>query len=254
VIETEEMVVQSNDISFDDYIELRVFHLLLTIYFYEGNFEEAFAFAKSHGVRPFDLVLKLQSMLDTAPAAFRQTIDDFVRESLAELHDSSEACLQWARDHFDDLLNGTEGGNLLSKYSIIGRFFVTDEAIQFLHDAILATFNERQIDGQPQEALGAIRSYLSAVMLGVPFESTLHADVVWASVYDVETWVGDEYKKPLEAYRTDVEVEYSGRVPDERARWIQKKVDTFGEHPSGLGKFTRSMFARDMRRTLVAVH
>jgi hypothetical protein len=27
------------------------------------------------------------------------------------------------------------------------------------------------------------------------------------------------------------------------------KVATFGEHPAGLGKFTRSMFARDLRRS-----
>jgi hypothetical protein len=28
------------------------------------------------------------------------------------------------------------------------------------------------------------------------------------------------------------------------------KVGAFGEHASGLGKFTRTMFARDLRRTV----
>ena len=31
---------------------------------------------------------------------------------------------------------------------------------------------------------------------------------------------------------------------------ILTKVATFGEHPSGLGKFTRTLFARDLRRSV----
>jgi hypothetical protein len=32
---------------------------------------------------------------------------------------------------------------------------------------------------------------------------------------------------------------------------IANRLRTFGEHPSGLGKFTRTMFARELRRSLV---
>ena len=45
----------------------RVFHLLLTIYFYEGNFEEVFRFAREIGIRPFQVVKRMQQMLPEAP-------------------------------------------------------------------------------------------------------------------------------------------------------------------------------------------
>jgi hypothetical protein len=32
---------------------------------------------------------------------------------------------------------------------------------------------------------------------------------------------------------------------------IEAKLATFGEHPAGLGKFTRTIFARQLRRALV---
>lgn len=32
--------------------------------------------------------------------------------------------------------------------------------------------------------------------------------------------------------------------------FTEAKVDTFGDHPSGLGKITRTLFARELRRTL----
>jgi hypothetical protein len=40
-------------------------------------------------------------------------------------------------------------------------------------------------------------------------------------------------------------------VEPSRRALIETKVATFGEHPSGLGKFTRTMFAQDLRRTLL---
>lgn len=46
VIETEEMVVSTPTFSFEEYLEVRVFHLLLTIFYYESNFEEAFELAR----------------------------------------------------------------------------------------------------------------------------------------------------------------------------------------------------------------
>jgi hypothetical protein len=37
--------------------------------------------------------------------------------------------------------------------------------------------------------------------------------------------------------------------PETQAK-ITTRVSTFGEHPAGLGKFTRTMFAQDLRRTV----
>ena len=39
-------------------------------------------------------------------------------------------------------------------------------------------------------------------------------------------------------------------LASDRKVLLHTRLATFGEHPSGLGKFTRSMFARDLRRTV----
>jgi hypothetical protein len=41
-------------------------------------------------------------------------------------------------------------------------------------------------------------------------------------------------------------------VEPERKELIESRIRTFGEHPAGLGKFTRTMFAKDLRRTLLS--
>ncbi|MEQ1573520.1 MAG: radical SAM protein [Vicinamibacterales bacterium] len=248
VIEVEEMVVSTPDFSFQDYLDTRIFHLLLTIYHYEGNYEEAFALARHHGIKPFGLVVRMQAMLDQAPPAFRQVLDDFLAESQEEIFMTRQACLDWAHAHYEELVAGTKGGNLLSKYSMIGRFYATLPSLEFLDLAVTKALEE-EAGGYDLEQLEATMAYLRAVVLHVPFGETMERSVSWTTRYDVDAWVRERFTKPMSAYAWDVPRTVTADVdPDVRAL-IQTKVGTFGEHPSGLGKFTRSMFARDLRRS-----
>ena len=252
VVEVEEMVVDTPEFPFKDYLSARVFHLLLTIFYYEDNFEEAFRFAEQGGVKPFELVVKMQDMLDEAPAGFNKVIRDFVHESEQELFPSREAVKEWAREHYDELVDGTLGGNLLSKYSMLGRFFVTQEAITFLDQVIRRALRDRNPD-VPLEALDDVTEYLRKVLLHSPFLQTVAEESEWDTVYDVEAWANDKFAKPLNNYTAKVK-KLQARVEPEKRALIETKVKTFGDHPSGLGKFTRTMFARDLRRTVQAVN
>lgn len=252
VIETEEMVVETGTFSFEDYLEVRVFHLLLTIFHYEGNIEEAFAFAREHGIKPFDLVMRLQQMLPEAPAAFREVIDAFVQESQEELFPTRAACRAWAMEHLDGLRSGELGGNLLSKYSMLGRFYATHAGLDFVQAAIAAALGEDAAT-DVQEQLAAVMDYLRTVLLHVPFADTLAARPAFRSRWDVDAWSHDDFARPLSGYATMDETEYPTAVDARKRSVIETRVATFGEHAAGLGKFTRTMFARDLRRDILRV-
>jgi radical SAM superfamily enzyme YgiQ (UPF0313 family) len=248
IVEVEEMVVETPDFSYADYLTTRVFHLLLTIFHYEGNFEEAFAFAKQAGVKPFDLVVHLQGELASAPADFRKVIDDFVAESEAELFPTREACLKWARANYAGLVDGSIGGNLLSKYSMLGRFFATSAALEFLGKGIESALARHGIAYEEAE-LATVMSYLRAVVVHVPFAVTMAQPARWTTRYDVESWHREGHTRGLGDYRFDSERTLVAEMDPAKRALIETKIATFGEHASGLGKFTRTMFARDLRRS-----
>lgn len=250
VVEVEEMVVETPTFAFAEYFETRVFHLLLTIFYHEGNFEEAFAYAQQHGIKPFDLVMRLQASLASAPPAFRQVIDDFLTESREELFDTREECIDWARANFAALLDGSKGGNLLSKYSMLGRFVVADDALRFLGSVIRSELEARATH-DALDGLDDVVGYLHAVMLHTPFAQTTSETPVWQTRYDVESWRDAAYERPLAEFVLPAPQSVATSVPDEVKRLILSRIATFGEHPAGLGKFTRTMFSRDFRRTIV---
>lgn len=247
IIETERMVYETPDLSFQEWLELRVFHLLLTIYYYEGNFEELFEYMEQNGVKPFDLLMASNKRIPDAPADFANVVQGFVQESQDELFDTPEECVAWAQEHFDGLVSGELGGNLLSKYSMLGRFFTMQAALTFLHEtanSLLPQSGSRH----PQEELKAVADYLRSVMLHAPFRESLEMTPSWESRYDVDAWRQEHYSQPLSKYRTSEPRFFQTSVDPRKKSLLENRVNTFGEHPSGIGKFTRTMFAQDLRR------
>lgn len=250
VIETEEMVVETPDFTFEDYIDTRVFHLLLTIYYYEDNFEEAFKLAREFGIRPFELIKRMQEMLREAPKAFQQAIAEYIQENKDELYESREACVKAANENFDKLISGELGGNLLSKYSMIGRFFVLPEALDFLEEVLLSLCPIDETGEAARDMSSSVIEYFRRVMLHAPFQTTLDAAPEWTADYDIEAWRANDFKTPLIEYRLDQPVVTSAHVEDRVKSLIRSRLETFGEHPQGMGRFTRTMFAKDLRRKI----
>ncbi len=249
IVETEEIVVETPTFSFEEYLESRVFHLLLTIFCYEGNYDEFFEFAEQQGIKSFDLVARMAELLDEAPVKFQEIIKDFIKESKEELFETKEECIDWSHAHFDELLDGSIGGNLLSKYAMIGRFYVSNEGLEFLRTSLVDSLGSSYSDSQ-KAMLDSVIGYLRAVMLHVPFAETLVEMPDWNTAYDVEMWKQQEFSKSLVQYKLNGPVTYKTSVPKETHAKIMSRVSTFGEHPAGLGKFTRTMFATDLRRSM----
>ena len=247
VVETEEIVVETPDFTFDDYLSTRVFHLLLTIYYYEGNFEEAFELARQEGISAYDLVVRLQSIVEESPHVLGGLFKEFLRESKDELFDTEGECRAWAEEHYLDLIDGTLGGNLLSKYSMSARFYHVGDAIALLEDALSRELR-RKGNGSRNAHVTAVGEYLRHVMLDAPFERSLPSTPSWTTRYDVDSWRRDGYANRLIHYFGPEPVTYRAHVTSAQQTLIASRVETFGEHPSGLGKFTRTLFSHDFRR------
>jgi hypothetical protein len=92
--------------------------------------------------------------------------------------------------------------------------------------------------------------YLRSVMLHSPFTESLSTAPIWGTWHDVEAWREEGYTRELDAFRFDQPQTFGTTVSEDRRTAIERRIETFGDHPAGLGKFTRTMFAKDLRRSL----
>jgi len=133
---------------------------------------------------------------------------------------------------------------------MLGRFYATHEGLDFLELAIGESLGEARTSDVGAQ-LSAVMNYLRTVLLHVPFKETMQRTPSFTSSFDVDAWRDDSAKRPLASFRLPAPMTWRTAVAPENRAVIENRIATFGEHAAGLGKFTRTMFAKDLRRRLV---
>ena len=248
VVETEEVVAATRDLAFEEYLDLRSFQLLLTIYYFEKNFEEVFRLAEEFGVKPFDLIQTMSQMTRKAPPSLKTVFDKFRAETEGELFDTKEECVDWGRKNYNALIAGEVGGNLLFNYAITARFFEFDATLSFLRDTVLAACPKLSKSQTAQ--LDAVIDYIGAVLLRVPFKELMRQNSAMKMDYDVVSWVHGKFENPLEAYALSEPRRYKTMMNPNTQDMIESRINAYGEHVSGLSRITRMWLADAIRKEM----
>ena len=125
VFDVDEIVVGSDTLSFDDYLEARRYALTFSIFWNNSWFEDAARFARGFGVKPSEWIDHMRRVIDADRGVVHALMQDFVTETRNELFPTREACVEFYRrpENFERLLASEIGDNLMYKYRVVAGFF-----------------------------------------------------------------------------------------------------------------------------------
>jgi hypothetical protein len=129
VFDVEEIIVATDTLPFDDYITARKWHLVSSVFWNDGWFENVVRFARSQGIKNSEWWSAMLPAMETGLPAVREFLDNFVGETKSELFLTREACIaHYTKEtHFRELQNGHAGDNLMYRYRAIASFYLWDE-------------------------------------------------------------------------------------------------------------------------------
>jgi hypothetical protein len=118
VTEIEEAGIGSSTLSFDEYVELRLFSLILRVTKSGTIFSPLFKFLIEQNVDIFDLLYKIFKSANLAPKNLQELFEQFKQDTINELWDSPEEIEKNYQNEseYKKLLDGKEGQNLISYY------------------------------------------------------------------------------------------------------------------------------------------
>ena len=118
IFDYEEVGVETKDLSFDDYLYLRVIALLVESLHNGRPFNEFFLYGKHHNIEQASLLKILYDNINKASKNVQTLIQAFIDETKGELWDSEEELLKFyiKEENYLKLRNGEVGGNLIYKY------------------------------------------------------------------------------------------------------------------------------------------
>ena len=131
VIETEEIVISTNTLSFEDYLTCRRLHLVVMIFHNTRILDFVYDIMKDLGVPRHRLIRRL---FEAQHAGLRSIIDDFITDTQSEIFPSEEAI--FAHENLDALTY-----NKIFKHLSIAFFRERDVIFDALDEALRDTLN-----------------------------------------------------------------------------------------------------------------
>lgn len=239
IIDTEEVIVATKDMSFKDYLYFRSLCFVLDIFFNVVEFIPLKKILLEHNADMAQWIFNIQKNLKNYPALYSQ-YKNYLRETKEELFATKKKLLDFFErdENFKDLVSGIRGDNLLRKYKHIALSahykFCLDAAVSEAAKILPVDLPEKK------KIMENLSRFLAARDLKQAFSGNINKiDRVAHLEYDVVSWLKNTDKScRLEDFAG--KFKYSVRLEKDQKK-ILERVKTTHQNPV----LSLQMFFRD---------
>lgn len=241
VFDVEEIIVSTDTLPFDDYITCRKWHLVSSVFWNDGWFEQVAKFVRHHGIRNSEWWDAMLPALENGNPAVRAFLDSFVAETKGELFETPEACIEFYSrpENFARLQQGEIGDNLMYRYRAIASFHLWDEICDAAMNATRKLLEERGVAQKIPEFhrfWGDFHLYTRLKHAHGHDREQILAPTSAFLQYDIEGWLAGGDLGDPDAYRYPKPTRAEFRLSEEGAREMEAALAVWTTHIKALSK------------------
>jgi radical SAM superfamily enzyme YgiQ (UPF0313 family) len=255
VLDIEEVVVSTDTMSFDDYIETRKRHLVSSVFWNDSWFEDAVSLSQKFGVKRSQWFDAMLPALENTPGPVREFLDRFVGETKGELFPTYEDCQKFYSEeqNFNRLLNGDIGDNLMYKYRAIASFHIWPQISKAAMDATMRLVQERgaaALTPNFDRFWNDFENYVRAKHADGKTEEVILSPITVEMHYDIPQWIAEGMPlETIEEYRLSQPEQFEFALSEEGERELRAALKVWTANLKGMTKMvTRIRMAWQVRR------
>ena len=242
IFDYEEVGIKTKDISFNDYLELRGYAMLIETIINGRPFDEFFIFLSFFGIKKTTVIKSLIDNISRSPKEVQDLYNDFIEETKYELWSSEEALLNHYRKekNYANLKKGLVGGNLIYKYKARGIVKSRLALLKFLEKTIFEILekdlknNERINDFKIQ--LDEISKFCQNKLEGIFDYKIDQHKIISNFTYDIIKWLDSSNGTPLSAYKSTKPITYIFGFTKDQIKTRNDQFKRFGNDLNALSK------------------
>ena len=249
--EIEEVCVATKDMSFEDYLECRLFHLTVEIFYNDSVASELVEFLNLFNISAFDWLLHIHNQRHLFPEALKQLYRQFYEETRDELWPSREDLESFVKREgvIEKYVSGECGKNLIFGYKALALRNVIKEVIGVAYNCSKALLKNRlpEVLAKYSSYLRELRQYSELKKLDLfntasVFTAAFHYDFVALERLDFKS-LPDGFDKPEG-------VEVSFFHTDEQKKIIEGALGVYGGDVVGISRILSKIHVSKIYRTL----
>jgi radical SAM superfamily enzyme YgiQ (UPF0313 family) len=241
VFDTEEIIVATDTLPFEDYLTCRKWHLVNSVFWNDGWFAPVVQFARAHGIVNSEWWERMLPAMENGGPEVRAFLDQFVGETIGELFPTREACVAFYEqdDNFRALERGDIGDNLMYRYRAIASFHIWSAICAAAMDATRELIEERGIaDGIPHfdQFWTDFHTYVRALHATGRSAAEILGSETQVLRYDFGAWLAEGDLTRPDDYRLSKPTEFIFELTPEGRREMQSSLAIWTTHIRGLSK------------------
>ena len=241
VFDVEEIVVATDTLPFDDYITCREWHLVSSVFWNDGWFEDVVRYTRALGILNSDWWSAMLPALRNGSPAVRAFLDEFVQETKGELFETRQACVDfYSQDvNFDKLRRGEIGDNLMYRYRAIASFFIWDDICACAMQATRQLLIERGIAATVpdfDQFWSDFSTYLQNLHASGGTREVILADRQATMTHDIGAWLASSDLLRPQDFKLPEPIEFAFRLTDDARRELDAALSVWTLQIKGLSK------------------
>jgi radical SAM superfamily enzyme YgiQ (UPF0313 family) len=255
-IETEEIVIATDKMTFEEYVELRILAFVIFVTNVPVVYDALRKFLLENNLDIFDLFYAILKNLQNANPILQEIVTNFKNATLDELWDSPQDIIEHYQkdEEFQKLLDNEVGINVMQFHhaKILGDHmglwlnFTIDSAYSLLSKKI--HFNDEKIN-----QFNTIANYCRGISFDILGKDRMNNNPKYEFEYDVLNWLNDDSSHTLEHFKFNKKSNIEFILSEKQFKIVQDNIDMYGDTPAGKSQVIKRLPRKFLWRKPITV-
>ena len=249
VIETEEIVVGSNTLTFDDYMSIRINSFIVWLNSKGNAFRPLIKFFRDNDLDIFQLYYNQLDRIDQSDSKVQNVIKKFTDSAQTELWDSPEEIEAYYQkdENYQKLLDGEDGTNLLNHYGSVITSECMNEWAEYTFNLANEIFRSKNLGIEKEKEFKEIEKYCKGRLHNIMVEESLDIIPMYLFRYDIKKWLESD-NRSLEDFLFEKPTWIEFRFSKEHHKFLKDFTNEYGNNRMGRSKFVKYVTINDLWR------
>ena len=239
VIEYEEVVVGSNTMTFEEYINLRILAFIIFVTNQGIVFDAIQKLLREQDIDVFELYYGMLTNKKNSSGKTQKVIEQFKQATIGELWDSPQELLEnFQKDsEYKKLLDGKAGTNVIYHYkAVVISEYMDDWTEHVIESARILIKNSNNYNDELENQFESVANYCKGLSHNVLGQDRLDTNPQYEFEYNIPSWLSPKTNLKLNNFKLDAKLKISFQLDDEQFKMVQDNIDIYGHSRIGKSK------------------
>lgn len=231
VCETEEVVVGSNTLTFNEYVELRCLAFVIFVTSIGIVYDPILKLLRENNFEVFDLFYRMFKNINNTSDKIKKVFESYKKSTIDELWDSPNDIREFYQneENYQKLLKGEAGINVIQYHNALVTSDLMDDWTEYVVKTAKEISSEYNVSPQFIIQFNDVSNYSKGLCHNIMGNDRMDTNPIFELNYDITKWIDDSKDSMLETFRFTSPQKIKFLITNDQFKLIDDELKIYGD-------------------------